>query len=392
MAASSAFIGPILGPSAALYFFSRFLGEVMRVFSASRSRSAFTLVELLVVIAIIGILIALLLPAVQAAREAARRSQCINNLKQLGVALQNYHDIHQCFPARKGGTSSVAGDTARVSGNYLRASAFIALLPFVEQQGLYDLIVRGDPATPPYGGAPWNGHAIWHHQVPGYLCPSDPFPQPTSGQNGQNNYAFSQGDSITNILDGTSNRGMFAAQHTVNLREVIDGTSNTIAMSERVRASFGIGGHNPAAVREGTVITISTIATGPGQCLAQVQTNGLYYVNSGQVKGFFGTLWCDGQSERVGFTTVMPPNGPSCNINNNPNADTSGGVFAPSSFHPAGVNVVMVDGSVRYVNDSINTGDLTRPEVSQGPSPYGVWGAMGSKAGGEGGIGGIGEF
>jgi prepilin-type processing-associated H-X9-DG protein len=175
---------------------------------------------------------------------------------------------------------------------------------------------------------------------------------------------------------------MFASQISVRLNQVADGTSNTIAMSERARASFAIGGHVPAGVREGTVITIATISANPGQCLAQ--TNGVFYVTPSQVKGFFGTAWPDGQSERVGFTTVMPPNGPSCNVDNNPNADTAGGVFAPSSYHPGGVNGVMVDGSVRFVSDFVNTGNLGSPEVTQGPSPYGIWGAMGSKSGGEG--------
>ncbi len=100
----------------------------------ARSVRGFTLVELLVVIAIIGILIALLLPAVQAAREAARRSQCVNNLKQLGVALQNYHDVNNSFPPMKGGTTSSYPSTPAT--NYGRGSGFIALLPFMEQRAL----------------------------------------------------------------------------------------------------------------------------------------------------------------------------------------------------------------------------------------------------------------
>lgn len=349
-------------------------------------RRAFTLVELLVVIAIIGILIALLLPAVQAAREAARRSQCVNNLKQFGIGLQNYHDIHKAFPPRKGGSANISAsvDTARVSGNYLRLSAFVPLLPFVEQEALYEFIQRGDPASPPGGGAPWNSHVIWLRQVPSLLCPSDPRPAPQPSHYGENNYAFSQGDSINTILNATTNRGMFASQLSVKLSEVTDGTSNTIAMSERARANYSISGSHPAMLREGTVISISTIAANPGQCLAQA--NGLYYVNPSIVKGRFGTCWPDGQSERVGFNTVMPPNAPSCCRDGNVNADTAGGVFAPSSYHPGGVNGVMVDGSVRFISDYVNTGNLAAPEVTRGPSPYGVWGALGSKSGGEGAI------
>jgi len=105
---------------------------------------AFTLVELLVVIAIIGILIALLLPAVQAAREAARRSQCTNNLKQFGLANHNYHDTYKALPARRGGTSSYPNPgSSRSHANFDRLSPFIPLLPFYEQGAMYDQIKAG---------------------------------------------------------------------------------------------------------------------------------------------------------------------------------------------------------------------------------------------------------
>src|SRR5262245_47381867 len=124
--------------------------------SASKRR-AFTLVELLVVIAIIGVLVALLLPAVQAAREAARRTQCNNNLKQLTLALHNYHDTYLFFVYRRGGT---AGATTLL-GNQNRLSGFIPLLPFLEQQPMYENIRAGDPTTtpdptPPQGQTAWN--------------------------------------------------------------------------------------------------------------------------------------------------------------------------------------------------------------------------------------------
>jgi prepilin-type processing-associated H-X9-DG protein len=171
------------------------------------------------------------------------------------------------------------------------------------------------------------------------------------------------------------------------LSQIIDGTSNTIAMSERVRSvEQGIGVNLKPTIKEGTAIGLTNLdtnpATNPGACFATA--NGAFYLNPSQVKCRFGVLWTDGQPERTGFNTVMPPNAPSCTGDSNVNADCRSGVYAPSSFHPGGVNGVMCDGSVRFLSDGINTGNLGAAEVSRGPSPYGIWGAMGSKAGEEG--------
>jgi len=352
----------------------------------SPAQPAFTLVELLVVIAIIGILIALLLPAVQAARESARRSQCVNNLKQLGVGLQNYHDINKTLPFGKGGTGTNPGNAGRVSG-------FIPLLPYIEQVALYDKIRQGDPTAAilplgPVGWAGWNGG--WNVNVPALQCPSEITPldlRPVPGNPGQNNYCFSRGDSIFNNCNLTSSRGPFAQNITVGFNQIADGLSATIAMSERVRSTEKAIGANPQpTIKEGTAISLGNLdtnpATNPGLCLAQA--NGNFYITPGQVKCRFGVLWTDGQMERTGFTTVMPPNAPSCTGDANVNADCRSGVYAPSSFHPAGVNGVMCDGSVRFISDAINTGNLGATERLNGPSPYGIWGAMGSKNGGEG--------
>ena len=359
--------------------------------SASAPKRAFTLVELLVVIAIIGILIALLLPAVQAAREAARRSQCVNNLKQLGIGLQNYHDVNRSFPFAKGGTTGPGPGI--LYGNANRVSGFIPLLPYIEQVALYDVIRAGNVAAGiaplgPVGWGGWNGG--WNVNVPTLQCPSEITPltaRPTPGSPGQNNYCFSRGDSIFNNRDSAALRGVFQFRDGVTLSQIIDGTSNTIAMSERVRSvEQGIGVNPKPTIKEGTAIGLTNLdtnpATNPGICLTTA--NGAFYNNPGQVKCRFGVLWTDGQPERTGFNTVMPPNAPSCTGDSNVNADCRSGVYAPSSFHPGGVNGVMCDGSVRFLSDGINTGNLGAAEVSRGPSPYGIWGAMGSKAGEEG--------
>ena len=130
----------------------------------SNRRRAFTLVELLVVIAIIGILIALLLPAVQAAREAARRSQCSNNLKQLGLALHNYHDTFKAQPPRQGGPLWSGGSLT----NPPRHSAFVNLLPFIEQDARYSQIMTSQLNA-------WSGGADSGYvgEIAPFICPSD---------------------------------------------------------------------------------------------------------------------------------------------------------------------------------------------------------------------------
>jgi prepilin-type N-terminal cleavage/methylation domain-containing protein len=348
----------------------------------------FTLVELLVVIAIIGILIALLLPAVQAARESARRSQCTNNLKQLGVGLQNYHDVHKSFPFGKGGTStSTPGNAGRVSG-------FIPMLPFIEQTALYDVIRTGNPAAgiPPLGPNGWSGwNGGWNVNVPSLQCPSEVRSldvRPVPANPGQNNYAFSRGDTIFNNRDSSATRGVFSFSSGVRLSQIIDGASNTIAMAERARSlEQGIGVNPKPSIKEGTATSLANLdtnpATNPGVCLAQA--NGQYFVTPSIVKCRFGVLWTDGQPERTGFNTVLPPNAPACTGDNNVNADSRSGVYPPSSYHPAGALGVMCDGSVRFISDAIDCGNLGATEATIGPSPYGVWGAMGSKDGGEGG-------
>ena len=358
----------------------------------SRRRVGFTLVELLVVIAIIGVLVALLLPAVQSAREAARRSQCSNHLKQLGLALQNYHDVYRVFPPRRGGSNfnDIASDPPRVRANYDRLSAFIALLPFYEQKSLADQIAAGGLMSgtqyPPGGPAAWHSGANykpWGTQVPMLLCPSN-YVRKGVGNFGKNNYAFSVGDLITTHNSMTAViRGIFGGSaRPVGLQNITDGSSNTIAMSERLWVQeYGIRNATGDDIRMTTLVAVSSVNTNPGSCYARVSGNRVLGV---QVKYRFGSLWSDGQAERVGFTTVIPPNGPSCVNDANVNADANGGVLTPSSNHPGGVNAVFADASVHFINSNINAGNLAAPPVPPGiESPYGVWGALGTIDGGE---------
>ena len=215
----------------------------------------FTLVELLVVIAIIGILVALLLPAVQAAREAARRMQCSNNLKQFGLALHNYHDMYKAFPPRRGGTAgySIVGAADRYDGNYDRKSAFIFLLAFLEQQPLADQVAAGNVLNtngrmiPPGGPAGWYFNANWSPwgaQISVVLCPVGQAP-PGSWASRPSTVTRSASaippemstatEYPAGIVPNSLTRGLFAgSMRCKGFRDITDGTSNTIAMSERV--------------------------------------------------------------------------------------------------------------------------------------------------------------
>jgi prepilin-type N-terminal cleavage/methylation domain-containing protein len=348
---------------------------------------AFTLVELLVVIAIIGILIALLLPAVQAAREAARRGQCSNQLKQLALAVHNYTDVHRAFPPKKAGTQ--LGGCAACNGAF--GSGWMRLMPFFEQQALYN--AWSSPQTysgvsyTAFGPCPWDGTAGTYfpylQQVPTLMCPSDPNIANRSGGHGRTNYMFSVGDSVysqgTVGNNGSSNtRGIFANYAAkVTFASITDGTSNTVMLSERLFPG------DSRRVGQGNVHTFSGITTNPASCMTTVDpSDPKRYAASYSVTSWSGQ-WDHGSTSHIGFTTVLPPNSPSCGDTNND--DSSNGVWSPSSNHPGGVNVAMGDASVRFISDTINTGDPTQaaPSGSGTTSPYGVWGALGSKDGGE---------
>ncbi|MFW6170146.1 MAG: DUF1559 domain-containing protein [Planctomycetota bacterium] len=341
-------------------------------------RRAFTLVELLVVIAIIGILVALLLPAVQAAREAARRTQCVNNLKQLGLACHNFHDVHKEFPT--------ASHQPLLSGSWSdRWSYLTVLLPFMEQQPLYDEFMNN------YLGQsqPWNQNDLTRTQIAGFMCPSDGQADAPADQPQNTSYHCNRGDYR---LDWNWNecRGVFGHgnhQHH-KFGSITDGTSNTMMISE---VACGVHGGS-RQVREG-------IATGwdgsgwdggpPAGCLAREGADGMLTgdieeEHEGWQKGF---RWGDAHSIYTQWHPVLPPNKPTCGNHGEQNV-----MVTASSYHPGGVNVVFVDGSVHFITESVDAGDPTvgvsdikphRPQDYAGPSLRGVWGAMASSFGGE---------
>ena len=211
-----------------------------------RSRRAFTLVELLVVIAIIGILVALLLPAIQAAREAARRTQCLNNLKQIGIALHNYHDTLKTFPPGRmscdgwtGGPCTGLLDTWKAG-----TSGFVVLLPFLEQQQLYDLFGGFEEgAVYPIAGTTWRTADVdraMKTRPPVLVCPSD-VSKPMNGNDATGSYALvhgsrgpSWGMDQANLKHG--NTGMFVYLGTYKMQDVLDGTANTMFAGEVIDA------------------------------------------------------------------------------------------------------------------------------------------------------------
>lgn len=352
-----------------------------------RNRKGFTLVELLVVIAIIGILVGLLLPAVQAAREAARRMQCSNNMKQLGLALHNYAAAYKHFPAGKGGTfwNGSSNDT----GNRYRLSGFIAILPFAEQSAMYNNIQAGDGTVVPGGPAAWVGWAPWN-VAPNFLrCPSDTGARPSTREI---SYAMCKGDLIHNNLNEMNNvRGIFNTRVYHRFADITDGTSNTIAYSELL-CSYPIpnGGEIGVAVNaravphnKGIARAVGDVSLSPQLCYTV--TDGQYFVAGTVVHARRGLNWTDGQIGYTGFNTVLPPNGPGCSERGNW-GDQNDVIAPPASQHTGGVNVALADGSVQFMSENIDTGNLTLGYTSSaptGPSVYGVWGALGTMNAGD---------
>ena len=371
-------------------------------------RPAFTLVELLVVIAIIGILVGLLLPAVQAAREAARRMQCTNNLKQIGLAILNYESTYQKLPNKSGGTASLVASGERLNGNYNRLSPFVPLLAYVEQSALLARIQAGNETTAlgvvsPGGPSGWfpridNSTAAgryfpWTVSIPAYQCPSDSIIPIATGEHGTNSYAVNMGDLIINVNGSSQMRGPLGGTGVYKkLAAVTDGTSNTIVFSERAAHNTNNFNDGTFKTATGTELVVRyeaqqlTIQTSPSSCLARAIGN--KYAPGTQIKARFGILWTDGQAERIGFNTVLGPNKPACFGDGIQAADSNVVVLPASSMHTGGVNVVTLDGAVRFVSDSVDTGNTAAIGQSasappSGASLYGVWGALGTLDGGE---------
>jgi prepilin-type N-terminal cleavage/methylation domain-containing protein/prepilin-type processing-associated H-X9-DG protein len=362
----------------------------------SSSRRGFTLIELLVVIAIIGVLIALLLPAVQAAREAARRTQCNNNLKQIGIALHNYHTGNNVFPS---GCSHQPGGTSPANyGLWESWSAQSLMLGYLEQQTLYNAINFdwGPLAFDETINSTASGAVI-----ASFLCPSDP--NSGGGKQNINNYAACFGITGTPLYtwndantryqwqDPTGSTGLFTFSIAYGMQSCTDGTSQTVAYAEWLVGDgkgSQFGAANPPSRYRGNLMGgVASVGTDPStifnafdnpqafldnlqQCTNEFRTT------TSQIHDSKGWRWGLGTVGWSMFNNIQTPNDRrypigGCRLkfqvggSNWPDASFSVGA---ASNHPGGVNVLFADGSVRFVKDTIDRK---------------TWWSLGTREGGE---------
>jgi prepilin-type N-terminal cleavage/methylation domain-containing protein/prepilin-type processing-associated H-X9-DG protein len=395
------------------------------------TKHGFTLVELLVVIAIIGVLVGLLLPAVQAAREAARRMSCSNNFKQIGLGVHNYHATYKQLPIHMSGSGSgpIAGSWWEPGDDSSRRmlSIFVGLTPYIEQQALWEQIsnpsvvdlsnpttVRS-PAWPAMGPTPTdedNMHGTgvnlrntsyepWMTEIPTLRCPSDP----GSGLPGmgRTNYAACLGDAIDVQQDGTyqanlnnannantirfrsAARGMFVSRYRGKFRDVLDGLANTIMGGE---IATDLGNRETHTLPHG--LAGAAVVGNPTVCRPDIDPNDPYFWNQSvtalladnQGRGY---RWASGLFPYTVMNTILPPNSEVCLAG----SDDSFGIVPASSRHQGGAHILMGDGAVVFITDSIEAGDSTNGTViatgvgnrsAGSKSPYGLWGALGTKA------------
>ena len=320
-----------------------------------RTRRGFTLIELLVVIAIIGVLIALLLPAVQSAREAARRSQCVNNMKQMGLAMHNYHSAVGTFPM---GNARAFSDPGVVT-DWGTFSAHAMMLPYLEQTQVYNSCNFN--WTIWYNVGQQINLTVWNVKVAAFLCPSDP----NAGRDHLNNYHGSFGTGTDPWA--TETNGIFAPRFSsYGFADLVDGSSATISHVEAITGDYkqlkkkhrkmasGVLGTVPDTMLVYDARTIMpNIISAANQCLQLINTSPGSNSNR-------GLRWQTGSPGLTLTNIIFTPNSnqyqfSACRLDCSSGCGTDfGHLFTPSSIHPGGVNVLFGDGSVRFVKDSIN--------------------------------------
>jgi len=413
-------------------------------YRTGRSRAkGFTLIEVLIVISIIGVLVTLLLSAVQNAREASRRMSCSNQMKQIGLAIHNYHSAFNQLPTQGTGTGIEPGIVNILAHshrtNQLGLSIFVGLLPYIEQQALWETITHplnrdsagnSPPAIAELDGQPFfpmgpsanAGHyeyPPWTTEIPTLRCPSDP-------GNGlpavaRTNYAACIGDNpyrsflgpIDRELgqDGEPNpgavesvnrycRGVFVTRKTMSLKDITDGTSQTLMCGEiatdlgdndiRTRGSF----KNPRIPKEFPGVTYCRAQHQMSELRENTWDSSIFpqHELAGPNDAWpeeviptvrRGFCWASFAHMHTAFVTMLPPNSELCLAVRD---ELTPGNWSSSSRHPGGAHGLMADGSIRFITDSIDSGDHSFPMslVEAGESSfYGIWGAMGTRAGAE---------
>jgi prepilin-type N-terminal cleavage/methylation domain-containing protein len=353
-----------------------------------RTLRGFTLIELLVVIAIIAVLIALLLPAVQAAREAARRVQCVNNLKQIGLALHTYNDVNGAFPMGSGNCGQPFPSMLSKQG----LSAHAAILPQLELQTLFNAtnFANGTDETAANAWTAANTTVIYA-QVSVFVCPSDQYAgeKGTGAFTSATNSYFASVGTTTNLTNGGTTTwpapapmqtlpttGLFAFQQSYSLASIVDGTSNTIAFAESTvgnpnavlgKVNIGIVSI-PAA---GTAAQFQDASAGANQAATLAGLAGCsaaWSARQGAVDNQRGKSWFHGAMAFTLINTVATPNSANWTYCSSSTSGSAATYSEVDSYHSGGINVLVGDGSVRFIKNSISQK---------------TWWALGTRAGGE---------
>lgn len=314
-------------------------------------KRGFTLIELLVVIAIIAVLIALLLPAIQQAREAARRSQCSNQLKQLGLALANYESAYGLFPPSNYRSTSGNGECWRDSqtAGWDAWSGMASLLPFMEYEQVFALC-NFDFC---FNGQPNPNTTARNMRIDVLNCPSEINTTRLMGSN----YSMSRGPGWAFGGDD-SEGGMFPSQRHTSLRMILDGTTSTVAFGEN---RLGLDRYDPITSRHLDAGNPSVIPTKANRFDMSAMNAWLENCKNGTITEGAGDpnrvnyFWACGQPHRGPiFTMHFPPNTPHANCGSAASVLSSNGSVGASSYHAAGAHMAFVDGHVEYISDSID--------------------------------------
>ena len=342
----------------------------------NETRNGFTIVELLVVIAIIGILLGMLMPVIRTVREPARRTHCLNNLRQIALASLNYESTHMKFPLATG------LDVADAAHNADQYSGFVALLPFMEQNDLHAAITEGTTIEgvdyAPYPALYGERFPLWKNELQIVHCPligtKDTDTAPT-------HYGFCIGDRARNIGNPESIRGTFANSRPLAFDDLTDGSSNTILFGE-IGTTIEDGNECPYAINQP-----QQLLEDPTACYELVdgkpQQNWAFKRRVPLSQIGRGGHWADGRAGVALFNTILPPKSPSAAVRGSVGVD---GIYSASGPHPSTVSIAFGDGSVHSIGTDIDSGDPSHPtptveEMADGaPTPYGVWGALGTSS------------